>query len=106
MWLYRNHDIVSLWILVTLVGCGGGGGFCFGSCIEQGTGVWFLPMVFLHEDSIWEGYLQSLCYIDFIFTWCVYSDILLRFTRVCDAVHKVIGGWVPSTVVTFISVLD
>ena len=59
----------------------------------------------LNEASIWEEYYQSLHCFEFILTWRVYFDIVLHCARVCNAVHRVIGWWVPSTVVTFISVL-
>ena len=59
----------------------------------------------LHEDNIWEEYLISLRCLDFISTWCAYFGVVLRCTCVINDVHRVVGGWVPSTVVTFISVL-
>ena len=61
---------------------------------------------FLNETSTWEDKLQSLLYLDFIYTRRVYLYIFLCCASVCNYVHRVIGGRVHSTFITFISVLD
>ena len=62
-------------------------------------------MARLHKDSIWEEHLRSSGKFDFFCTQKVYFSVVLCHPCVCNYVHKVIVGWLPSTVITVNSVL-
>ena len=59
-------------------------------------------MSFLHEASIGQDNSWSLCSLEFVATGRVYFDVVLCSACVCNAIHRAIGKWFPSTVVTII----